>query len=378
MGRRARHTLTLALATAALACGDALIIVGDNPGMMRVVVGIGDSAGVTIGESAVRSMLTRPLSLSFDDGSGELVIADQAASVFDGGVTRRAARMFAVDSRGSIATIFTGGGCSLGACVYEPVQVSHAPDGALLIADLIGNRVLRLSPGRNALSIVAGTGRVDESPDGTLAAEASFRGIGGVAAGPDGTVYFSERGMHRIRTIDADGTIRTIAGTGEGGRGGDGGAAVDARLSLPRGLLVHDGVLYVAESGNHVVRTIDLATGVIATLAGTPGVPAFGGDGASASAARLNDPIALDVSADGATLFIADRGNRRVRAVSLVTGTIATYAGTGVAGFNGSGHPAGDTHLRAPTAVQTSGLGFLFVADSAQHVVWRSSVRLQP
>lgn len=379
MGRRTHRALTLLLGMLPLAaCGDPLIIVGDSPGYMRVVAGVGDSSGVTINEAATRTLLTEPRALAFDADAGVLFIADRGATVTEGGISTRAARLFSVSANGTLSTIFTDGGCARGACIREPVQLALAPDRSLLIADLVGARVLRLSADRSSIGVVAGSGSLGDSEDGTPATQAALRGVGGVTVAPDGAIYFSETGGHRVRTIAPDGSLQTVAGSSVEGSGGDGGAATAARLSGPRGLAIAGSTLYIADAGNHVVRAVDLAPGSIATVAGTPRVPGFSGDGGAARGARLSGPTGVTVTPDEATLYIADVGNRRVRAVALGSGTIITFAGTGTADFAGTGTPAGITPLRVPAAVEAGEFGFLFIADAGQHVVWRTSVRLQP
>ncbi len=377
MGRRSRLAVAvLAIAGAPLACGDPLIIIGDTPGFMRVIVGVADSAGLGIEQLATDTPLMDPLAAVMEEASGDVMVVDQGATLHEGGITRRGARMFRVTSTNTVDVVFLDGGCSRGVCIREPVHMAWEADGSLLLADLNGNRLIRMTADLRNLTVVAGTSRLDVSPDGTPADQAFFRGVGGVAVDEAGRIYFSEPGSHRVRTIDADGTIRTIAGTAQRGYSGDGGPAAAAELSVPRGLALAGGVLFIAESGNHVVRAVDLAAGTIRTIAGTAGSEGYDGDGGPALAARLRRPLGVAVAADGQTLYVADEGNHAVRVLSLSSGIIDTFAGTGTPGYNGAGRPAGETQLRSPMMVATSARGFLLVADREQHVVWRTSVRL--
>lgn len=370
-------TLLLLLASLGAGCGDPLIIVGDTPGFMRVVAGVGDQPGTTIAPQATETLLTQPLGMSFDASLGRLLIADRGVTLTEGGISTRGMRLFSVASDGSLSAIFTDGGCTRGACIREPVQMVTTPDGALLVADLAGARLLRISPDRVTITVLAGTGVVGDAADGTPAVQSQLRGVGGVAVGSAGQIYFSETGGHRIRTIAADGTLQTVAGNGTDGYAGDGGPGLQARLSAPRGLAHAGGVLYIADSGNHLVRTLDLGTSTMATLAGTPRVPGFIGDGGTARGARMNQPVSVTVTPDGQSLYVADLNNGRVRAIALGGGTISTFAGTGTPDFGGTGTAAGATPLRAPMAVEAGEFGFLFISDAGQHVVWRTSVRLQ-
>ncbi|MBI4546028.1 MAG: hypothetical protein HY703_12580, partial [Gemmatimonadetes bacterium] len=140
------------------------------------------------------------------------------------------------------------------------------------------------------------------------------------------------------------------------------------------GLALGGGLLYIVDSANQRVRAVELASGVIKSVAGT-GIRGFAGDGGPATEALLQDPQGVAVSPDGRTLFIADAGNHRVRTVNLATGLIATFAGTGDEAFTGDRGPAGETALSGPTSVAASPFSLLFIADTGHHIVWRSAVR---
>ena len=148
----------------------------------------------------------------------------------------------------------------------------------------------------------------------------------GAAFGPDGRLYLADVNHHRLRRLDPDGLVVTIAGTGIPGDGGDGGAAIDADLRRCSGLAFDGaGGLYVADSGNHRVRYI-APDGRIATVAGD-GQPGYAGDDGPAQNARLNYPTGVALGPDGA-LYIADAINNRVRRVGP-DGAIVTIAGIG-------------------------------------------------
>jgi DNA-binding beta-propeller fold protein YncE len=247
-----------------------------------------------------------------------------------------------------------------------------APEGALLIADGVGHRVFRFHPGTRQLTVVAGTGQPGSSPDGTAAAQASLRRPAGIAVAADGTIYVSEETGHQVRSIDGAGRLGTVAGVGTASHTGDGGSARAAGVHAPTGLARAGNELYVAEAGAHTIRRIDLAGDRISTVAGSE-VPGFAGDGGPALQARLAIPQAVAITADGSRLFIADRGNRRVRVVNLATGTIATYAGDGTTRFTGSRQPAGATALRGPRGLWITPTA-LYVADPPMYVVWQATI----
>ena len=158
----------------------------------------------------------------------------------------------------------------------------------------------------------------------------------GLAFDSAGNLYIADSAHHRIRRVTPGGVITTVAGTGEAGYSGDGGAAMLARLRNPEGVFAGaSGELWIADSQNHVVRRIG-AGGTIATIAGI-GRAGFGGDEGPATAALLNKPKGLTVDASGA-LWIADTDNHRLRRVNT-SGTIVTAAGGARGGFVGDGGP---------------------------------------
>jgi sugar lactone lactonase YvrE len=126
----------------------------------------------------------------------------------------------------------------------------------------------------------------------------------GAAFGPDGLLYFADRDNHAVRTVDSDGIIATIAGTGDRGFGGDGGLAIEAQMSRPQGIAVDAaGNLYIADSDNHRIRRVDVH-GIITTFAGT-GEAGNSGDGGPATEAQINDPNVVAIDAEG-NLYFAD------------------------------------------------------------------------
>ena len=196
---------------------------------------------------------------------------------------------------------------------------------------------------------------------GGPATEARLIGPRRVTTDADGSLYIADSGNHRIRKVASDGTITTVAGTGEEGFNGDEGPATAAQLAHPRDVAMDgDGNLYIAETASHRIRKVT-REGAITTAAGT-GEDWFSGDGGPATAARLNRPSGLAVDGVG-NLFIADSSNYRIRKVAP-DGTITTVAGTGEIGFSKDGGLATAARLVGPQDVATDGGGNLFIADS--------------
>ncbi|OGQ07844.1 MAG: hypothetical protein A3G32_06135 [Deltaproteobacteria bacterium RIFCSPLOWO2_12_FULL_40_28] len=164
----------------------------------------------------------------------------------------------------------------------------------------------------------------------------------GLAADAEGNIYVSNDYNHRIRKISTEGIITTIAGTGVRGSTGDGGPATSAKLNEAKGLSVDtDGNLYFADYGNHKVRKVD-AGGTITTIAGT-GTAGFSGDGGEAASAQLYHPVDTTLDDQG-NLYILDAGNYRIRKVTL-DGSITTIAGNGDNNDNGDNNPAINAEL---------------------------------
>src|SRR4051794_27862801 len=209
----------------------------------------------------------------------------------------------------------------------------------------------------------AGTGTAGAIGDGSYAAAAQLNGPRGIARLADGSLLVADTGNNKIRKIAADGTITTAAGSGVVGSTGDTGPALLATLNGPRDVAVApDGIsYYIADTGGNRIRFVDGATGIITAFAGT-GTAGYSGDGSAATLATMSGPSGISVTAAGGVL-IADTTNNRIRLVTA--GTMASVAGTGVAGSAGDGAPAINATINAPQDVSAvSGGGFL-VADTA-------------
>jgi hypothetical protein len=261
------------------------------------------------------------------------------------------------------------GGPAIAASLYWPHDVAVDPTGDLYIADANNNRIRRVTRD-GIISTVVGTGRGGYNGDGIPATKAQvFRPKSVVPT--VSTLYFSDGDNNRIRSVDlVTGLIRTIAGTGQAGYSGDGGPATHARLNAPRALVrTATGDLVVADSRNHAIRLIDV-NGRIRTVAGT-GVAGFSGDGGRATAARLDTPRGVALGDGDRTLYIADAANDRIRQVVLTTGVITTVVGDGAARFAGDGGPAARASINKPHGVTVDRDGSLLVADTANNRIRR-------
>jgi streptogramin lyase len=197
----------------------------------------------------------------------------------------------------------------------------------------------------------------------------------GMAIGPDGALYFCDLGNQRIRRLDlATKQMTTVAGTGQRGYTGDGGPATLATLAAPHELVFDkNGDLYVAERDNHVIRKINMKTGVISTVAGT-GKAGFAGDRGPGVEAILNQPHSIFLDRDG-TLLICDIGNHRIRRLHLDTGIIEAWAGTGETQPTPDGAPVVGTPVTGPRTFIVSPTGDLYLALREGNAILRIDAR---
>ncbi|MCB9719058.1 MAG: hypothetical protein H6712_34755 [Myxococcales bacterium] len=257
----------------------------------------------------------------------------------------------------------------------NPIDFRFDDQGRIVFVSYHDPRVLMLGDD-DRLHVLAGAddgvvGIDGNEGDGGPALEALFIQLDGMALGPDGSIYVSDSLANRVRRIDPSGMIDTIAGTGVAELSGDGGPGVDAALHWPTAMeLDPAGNLLIADTRNNVVRRLD-ADGTIHTIAGT-GTAGFSGDGGPATQAQLDQPYGLALDEDG-TLYVADRGNFRVRSIAP-DGTIHTIAGTGLEGLRGDGGPALSARLGYVARLAMDGDGLL-VADQSNSVARRIVLR---
>jgi sugar lactone lactonase YvrE len=185
-----------------------------------------------------------------------------------------------------------------------------------------------------------------------------------------GNLYIAETANHVIREVDVTGNITTIAGNGTQGFSGDNGPATNAQLDSPQGLALDTADnLYIADTHNHVIRKLNLATGILTTIAGT-GSPGFAGDGGPATSAHLDLPTALALDKAN-NLYFADTRNHRIRRIDATTGIITTTAGTGTQGFSGDNGPAIFAAIDSPAGLALDTANNLYFADTHNHRIRR-------
>ncbi|MFL5807542.1 MAG: fibronectin type III domain-containing protein, partial [Roseiflexaceae bacterium] len=289
-----------------------------------------------------------------------------SGTLYQGDGGRRGAQQF--DATTTIAgyclpdSTFSGGyygdgGLAVDASLNRPSGIAFGPDGSLYIADAINQRVRRVDLD-GVITTVAGSDEAGFGGDGGPATAAKLNYPSDVAVGPDGSLYIADTLNHRIRRVAPDGIIRTFAG-GNSFVDGDGGPATSAWLIEPSGIaLGSDGSLYIADISQGVIRRV-APNGIITTFAGNTS-QSSSGDGGLAHQAGIGRPAGVAVGPDG-SVYIADNYNNRVRRVAP-DGIITTVAGSSRQ-LLGDGGPAVDAGLDRPSRVAIGRDGILYIAD---------------
>jgi trimeric autotransporter adhesin len=271
----------------------------------------------------------------------------------------------------SITTVAGGGPNNLApllSSIGTPSAVIQDSTGDLYIADAKNNRVYKVSAA-NQLVVFAGTSAAGYSGDGGAATAAELNAPRGLALDSAGDVFIADSGNNVVREVmAASGNIQTVAGNGTAGATGDSELATSAELSAPGGVFVDaNGNVFISDTGNNEIREVSATSQSISRIAGT-GSAGFTADGAAALSATLRGPVGIFVDANG-NIFVADRGNNVVREILAATGNIQTVAGDGTAGGTGDGGLATEAELNGPVGIFVDASGDLFIADANNNLV---------
>ena len=334
-------------------CGD----VCDRAGVICTVAGVGGTLGFNgDGEPALETWMYQPSALAVRPDDGQLVIDD-----FNN------MRIRVLDEVGSLTTIVGNGVHSyatvglpaLESALENPIDIAYAPDGTLYIAELHGMRVLKVDSDGIMEPVCGVVGEPGFNGDDQTATATWFNNVSSVTVDEAGLLYTADTANHLLRTVDAEGVVRTVAGEPLvfGFVDGAGGAA---RFNLPQRVRYHDGSVWVADTFNHAVRRYDVETGEVVTIAGT-GVAGFSGDGGPGTSAQLNMPYGVQPDDEGGA-WIADSMNHRVRYVDA-GGEISTVVGDGQRAFGGDGGFAVEAQLNVPSDVLPDGQGGFWLTD---------------
>jgi hypothetical protein len=350
-------------------------IVPALPSTGEILTVAGDGLASYTGDKgpAIAATLNNPVGIAVDK-TGNSYIADQANNVVRK-VTAATGIITTVAGTGTAGSSGNGGAAT-SALLSAPSAVALDAGGNLYIADN-GNHVVRkVTAATGIIGTVAGDGTAGYKGDTGPATSAELQGLGGLAVDASGNLYLSDSLDNVIRKVSAAGTITTIVGNGKTGYGGDNGAATSAELSSPTGIAVDaSGNLYIADTGNNVIRKVTLA-GIISTIAGNQaGTGSIGaaGDGSKATSAALTSPAGVAVDANG-NVYIADGGNslyggdNAVRKVNPA-GIISTIAGTYFGGYGGDGGAATKAQLFNPLDVALDASDNVYIVDNGNQVI---------
>jgi RHS repeat-associated protein len=373
------HTISLTN-TATLYKGDGTILKDNAQQIITTFAGTGSAGFSGDGGPATQARLNRPSNITFDM-EGNLFITDS-----------NNVRIRKVGLDGTITTIAGNGdsgadgdgGPAINASFISPAGIKVDAQDNIYIADQGTHRIRKID-NEGIITTFAGNGRQGFSGDNGLAINASLTRPIGLAIDNNGDVYICDWYNHRIRKVDSNGIITTVAGNGSRGYGGDGGAAINAVIGYPIGIgLDSKGNLYISGTGDNLlysnaVRKVD-TSGIITTIAGRGGY-GFSGDEGPALEAYLYYPEGIVIDSNDNLIF-PQMQNHRVSLVNTV-GTpsiIRTIAGSGPAPrnrsnyYNGDGIPAVSAMLSTPTEVALDHNGNLYIAEIDGHRVRKLSL----
>jgi hypothetical protein len=349
-------------------------IVMPGQGVINTLAGDGTGGYSGDGGAATSAKLYGPSGVAVDS-NGNIYIADYFNNRIRK-VTASTGDISTVAGNGTAG--YSGdGGAATSAELDNPFAVAVDSEGNIYIADATNNRVRKVTVSTGDISTVAGNGTAGYSGDGGKATSAELNAPGGVAVDSAGNIYIADVLNNRIRKVTVStGDIATVAGDGTRGYSGDGGKATSAELWWPSGVAVDSADnIYIADSDNMRVRVVNTGTaqitiatvvisaGDIATVAGD-GTAGYSGDGGAATSAKIDDPTGVAVDSTG-NIYIADLDNQRVREVAASTGIISTVAGDGTAGYSGDGGAATSAELDRPEGIAIDSEGNIYIADSS-------------
>lgn len=336
----------------------------DGETIICTIAGTGDQGYNHQNQTALDTDLYFPNAVDLDS-AGDILINDSRNFLI-----RRLEGKELMSVVGKVANTYAQTGPALESPLYTVADMSMGPDGLLYIVEAQGHQVAAVDLDANELTILAGVQAITDGFNETEvpADEAEFDTLSGVAVAEDGTVYLADSAMGMIRAITPNNTVVTVAGADE-----EGFPIADEtdpnRLVSPQKLVMHNGELYVADSGRHRIAKVDVSTGEITNVVGATDTRGYLGDQGEASSAQLSDPYGFAFNADG-LMIIADTGNDALRAV-YADGTIDTVAGRGATGYDGDTETSEGASLRGPMDVMYAPDGDVVFADTENGVIRR-------
>ncbi|HEV2233615.1 MAG TPA: hypothetical protein VGV68_09465 [Terriglobia bacterium] len=354
----------------------------DTSGTPQLTVFAGNGTPGYSGDAglAVNASLRSPQAVALDSTRNFLYIADSQNNVVRR-VDLNISPPTITTVAGNGSSGFSGDvGAAISAKLARPFGLAIDNNtGSLYIADIDNNRVRKVDAA-GIITTVAGNGAAGFSGDGGTATVASLNQPMSVAFDGSGNLFISDSGNHRVRKVDVNLVITTVAGNGTSGSNTSGVPATSVGLSGRLGIVAVGAApasLFIADTDDGLVRKVDGPTQNITTVAGNG---CFGysldsscsfnianGDGTAAITASLDGPLGVAVDGSG-NVYIADTGNLRVRKF-VVAGNINTVAGNGLTYSGDAFPPPAIASLKSPQDVATDNAGDVFIADTGESLI---------
>ena len=347
---------------------------------------VANVAGFTISGSPSFTISTAPVCTLNPDTTQDCILSitytprtpgqENAALVVNGALTGNT--NIELSGSGIAATIAVDPGvtASLATGLNNAQGVAVDNAGNTYIAETGKHRVIRISGG--VITVIAGTGLPGNSGNGGLATAALLNAPKAVTVTPDGAIYIADTGNNVLRRVDAaSGIITLVAGAGSGTCAtatdafGDGCSGTQAILSAPAGLTSDStGNVFISDTGNNLIRELAVG-GNIALVAGGTNACSGGdslGNGCNGSQAIFSGPTGLAIDT-ALNIYVADTGNSEVRKITALTGLVSAIAGTGANGSFGNNGVATSAQLSTPTGVAVDAAGNIYIADTGNSVI---------
>lgn len=340
--------------------------------IITTVAGTGAGGYTGDGGLAINAQLNTPNQLAFD-AAGNLFIAE------DYNHTVRKINTSGIISTvvGTGTLGFSGdGGLATSAQLNRVNAIAVDAAGNLYVSDADNYRIRKVNTS-GVITTIAGIGTDGHSGDGGLATAAEIGFTSGIQVDAVGNIYLAEQGNgFCVRKINTSGIITTIAGTGTNGFSGDNGQATAAQLNAVSSICFDaTGNLYISVFGGSRIRKVSTA-GIITTIAGT-GAFASGGDGGLATSAQIYYPYGIVTDAAN-NIYFCESGNHKIRRIDAATGIITTVAGVGgglfAGGYAGDGGPAVSATLSNPSAIAIDASGNIFIGDYGNNVIRKITI----
>jgi hypothetical protein len=337
--------------------------VGTN-GIITTVAGKGTSPYSGDGGAATNAGVPYPVDVAVD-ATGNLYVSGYNPGYNNHRVRRVGTNGIITVVAGTGTGGFSGdGGPATNAMLNYPQGLAVDAAGNLFIAE---SKRIRKVGTNGIITTVAGNGTYGFSGDGGQATNAALSTPPRLAVDASGNLFLADYDNYRVRRVGTDGIITTVAGNGTNGFTGDGGLATNTTVPCMGVAAGADGSFFVADNATARIRKVDV-NGIISTVAGNGSQNStYAGNGCTALNARLNYPVAVTLDPIG-NLFITDRSNLRVRRVDT-NNIITTVAGNGLEGFAGDGGPATEAKLHKPGGLAANAAGHLFLADLGNYCV---------